>query len=56
MTFEKQFCVRCTGIHFCILVGTDFYCKACLDTVANDPETEKQIKKIMNQIPSMEHE
>jgi hypothetical protein len=56
MTFEKQFCKRCTGIHFCILVGHDYYCNACFDTVSHDSETREQIAKIMNQLPSMENE
>jgi hypothetical protein len=56
MTFEKQFCKRCTRIAFCVLVGHDYYCDACFDTVSHDPETRVQIMKILNQLPDMENE
>jgi len=47
MTYERQFCVRCTNVHFCVMVGSDFYCQNCFDTVVNDPETKENIAKIM---------
>ena len=47
MTFEKQFCCRCTNIHFCILVGKKFYCSACFDAVNSDPQQKKDIEQIM---------
>ena len=47
MTFERQFCCRCTNIHYCILVGKKFYCEPCFDEMNNDPQQKKQIEKIM---------
>lgn len=46
MTFEKQICKRCSAIQFCVLVGLDFYCKACFDAVTNN-EQKADIDKIM---------
>jgi hypothetical protein len=48
MTFEKQICKRCSAIQFCVLVGLDFYCKACFDVVTNN-EQKADIDKIMQQ-------
>jgi len=47
MTYEKQFCTRCTNLHNCVLVGTSWYCQWCFDTVVNDPETKTNIEKII---------
>ena len=47
MTFEQQYWSRCTNVHFCILVGTKFYCSACFDAVNSDPQQKKDIEKIM---------
>jgi len=49
MTFEKQFCTRCTNAHFCIKIGKKWYCQACFEEVVNDPETSKQMEQIMIQ-------
>ena len=47
MTFEKQFCNRCTNIHYCILTGSKWYCEPCFDEMINDPQQKKQIEKIL---------
>jgi len=46
---EKQFCTRCTNIHFCIKIGKKWYCQACFEEVVNDPETKRQMEQIMIQ-------
>jgi len=47
MTFEKQFCCRCTNMDFCILVGKKFYCSSCFEAVNSDPQQKKEIETIM---------
>ena len=54
MTFEKQFCHRCTRIAFCVLVERSFYCKECFEAMTHDPETRVQMAKIMNRLPDIE--
>jgi len=49
MTFEKQSCNRCTNIHYCMLVGHNWYCEPCFEEMINDPETKRQVEKIMIQ-------
>jgi hypothetical protein len=56
MTFEKQFCNRCTRNCYCILVGTTFFCQACFEVLTLDPETRVHMKKIMDQLPQIENE
>ena len=46
---EKQFCSRCTNIHFCVKVGKKWYCDPCFQEVVNDPETKRQMEQIMIQ-------
>lgn len=45
MTFERQFCSRCTNIHYCVLVGKKFYCQPCFDEMNNDPEQKNKLRK-----------
>jgi len=47
MTFEKQFCCRCTNLHYCVLVGTKFYCNLCFEIVNVDPQQKREIEEIM---------
>jgi len=47
MTYEKQFCCRCTNVHYCIDIDGSWYCKLCFDSVIHDPETKANMNKIM---------
>jgi len=47
---ERQICCRCTNIHYCIKIGkSNWYCQPCFEEVVNDPETKRQMEKIMIQ-------
>lgn len=48
MSFENQECNRCTRICFCMLVGLDWYCKACFEEMKIEPQQKKEIEIIMN--------
>lgn len=39
MSVEKQFCTRCTGLHYCMKIGQDYYCEWCFATMNKCPET-----------------
>ena len=48
MSFEKQECDRCTRICYCMLIGLDWYCKACFDSMTQESQQKKEIEIIMN--------
>jgi len=47
MTFERQFCNRCTNVHYCMLIAKKWYCEPCFEEMINNPEQKKQIEKIL---------
>ena len=48
MSFEKQECDRCTRICFCVLIGLNWYCNACFNSMTYEPQQKIEIEKIMS--------
>jgi len=50
MSVEIQECYRCTRMCFCMLIGLDYYCKACFDAMTYEPQQKKEIEIIMSRL------